>query len=133
MKSNTYNIKIMRVKFAWEALVLIHMRIQVLKIFIRFILVEWQLAAVYKECDGRDLDRGRQASVDACASACKKHSTMFTFEEHNQGYCRCQLSAKVDGTCKERDSHGKKLYRYVKGQCRYHLLLYITMHYQDTI
>ena len=80
------------------------------------IVLGWTLVAENKECDnGRDQDVGRWSDVSKCADRCRSKATMFTYEPNNQGYCRCQMAASAEGTCRTRNAPGKTLYKFNTG------------------
>ena len=86
----------------------------------------WIFVAAKKEC-GDDVPNESHPesegikTIDDCANTCKGKSTMFAFGTNDfelnrctvEGCrCLCELSASEDGTCKEVENIGYRLYKY---------------------
>lgn len=73
------------------------------------------------ECDGSEAWKGRQYTVDQCASQCKGVSSLFIFGTNdysdnrcfdNGCDCYCETSARSDGTCPRIAHNGFRLYKF---------------------
>ena len=78
------------------------------------------MVAEHTQCKGTENNEGKMNSIDECANACRKKSSMFVFGTNdygkngcnNQGCeCYCETGAKADGTCKTVKNNGYRLYR----------------------
>ena len=83
--------------------------------------IEWSLVEEKKECTGEEVNKGGKDSIDQCAMACSRLSSMFVFGTNDFGNdrcfsdgckCICETGAKDDGTCDTVGHNGFRLYRY---------------------
>ena len=74
-----------------------------------------------QECGGSEKGKGRVASVEDCAEACKGVSSMFALGTNDFGVnrcnrkgckCLCETSAEDDGTCDVVSHKGYRLYKF---------------------
>ena len=74
-----------------------------------------------QECGGSEKGKGRVASVEDCAEACKGVSSMFALGTNDFGVnrcnrkgckCLCETSAADDGTCDVVSHKGYRLYKF---------------------
>ena len=78
------------------------------------------MVAEHTECKGTETNEGKMNSIDECANACRKKSSMFVFGTNdfggngcdNQGCkCLCETGANADGSCENVQNKGYRLYR----------------------
>ena len=83
--------------------------------------IDWSLVDEKKECGGEEVNKGGMDSIDQCAMACSKLSSMFVFGTNDFGNdrcfsdgckCICETAAKDDGTCDTVDHNGFRLYKF---------------------
>ena len=81
---------------------------------------EWTMVAEHTSCKGTENNEGKMNSIDECANACRKKSSMFVFGTNdfggngcdNQGCkCLCETGANADGSCENVQNKGYRLYR----------------------
>ena len=78
------------------------------------------MVAEHTECKGTETNEGKMNSIDDCANACRKKSSMFVFGTNDFGgngcdnkgcKCRCETGANADGSCENVQNKGYRLYR----------------------
>ena len=89
---------------------------------------DWILVADKMECDDPDdkfnivhpQEEGLN-TADDCANVCRGISSMFAFSTNDFGKdqcnekgcrCLCEISASQDGSCKQVDTDGYRLYKF---------------------
>ena len=76
-----------------------------------FFILDWILVQEKSECEGVGSDKGNSfETVEECAVACYKESSMFAFDQ--TGGCWCETGANFEGTCSMKDAPSLNLYRY---------------------
>ena len=78
------------------------------------------MVAEHTQCKGTENNEGKMNSIDECANACRKKSSMFVFGTNdfggngcdNQGCkCLCETGANADGSCENVQNKDYRLYR----------------------
>ena len=107
----------------------------------------WLLVAEKKECDGSEIYQDNLPSVLDCAAKCQGTSSMFIFgtndfgkircgaaEEVGDGVgkkdgcaCFCETAGTINGACKQIESIGYRLYKYVIPGNHYCVLLLLLL------
>ena len=74
------------------------------------------------ECGGSEISKGKQPSLNECATQCKRTASMFIFGTNDYGTtrcndegceCYCETSATPEGLCDQVPHNGYRLYKYL--------------------
>ena len=105
----------------------------------------WLLVGEKKECAGSDTYQDNLQSVGDCAAKCQGTTSMFIFGTNDFGAkkcgtakeigvgkedgcaCFCETAATINGVCKQIETTGYRLYKYVIPGNHYCVLLLLLL------